>query len=222
MKLIAILLIIVLVTYAQDFQEESLASGSWTYNYGEARDVPRYFICGAEMTQYRSMRMNPEVCTRICRKPWWAIWKSCEWKTECKKAEDSIDWVRSDSLRFTFCNYIKWSDQYTSTNRGAWPKMGIKMCPANQLVHGFQTKINGRDGLSGLILLCRNPYNTSQSSQVSVLVGEGLWSAPKTSTGYATAFDLKMESYMTGLRIHFRPIPIIYNIALNYATLGQI
>lgn len=40
----------------------------------------------------------------------------------------------------------------------------MKMCGVNQLVMGYKIKLTARDGISGLSIFCRNPYNTLEQS----------------------------------------------------------
>jgi hypothetical protein len=55
----------------------------------------------------------------------------------------------------------------------------MKMCPQNQMVYGFQTKMSERDGLAALNILCKNPFNSKEKSIVLVRDGEGSWGAIK-------------------------------------------
>lgn len=91
-------------------------------------------------------------------------------------------------MRLTFCNFLKWDDQFTVGDLGSMPFQGRKMCPPNQLVYGFQGKFSERDGLAGLNLFCRNPQISSHVSHINIIDGVGSWYPAKLSSNYAIGF----------------------------------
>jgi hypothetical protein len=115
------------------------------------------------MTQFRYMKKNPEVCNVHCDRKYdrRRAKRRCFWYTACNKEPDSHEWTRSNGIKFRFCHIQKWEDQYTVEEHGNWEWKGLKMCPQNQVVFGYQIKLSERDGVAGLILHCKNPFNTN-------------------------------------------------------------
>jgi hypothetical protein len=67
-------------------------------------------------------------------------------------------WERVNGIRFKYCNFEDWDDQKIVQYYGSWEWTGMKMCPKNQFVYGYMTKINEINGLSALTLMCRNKF----------------------------------------------------------------
>jgi uncharacterized protein affecting Mg2+/Co2+ transport len=103
----------------------------------------------------------------------------------------------------------------------------MKMCPKNQFVYGYMTRINENDGLNGLILMCRNKY-TNEAANVTVREGKGVLLASEfilpRSNLFASDYSVKYESdsqnsFITGLHLLYSPFPVITNIDIQYDSL---
>ena len=55
--------------------------------------------------------------------------------------------------------------------KGSWEGQAIQMCPENMYVYGFKTKLTERDGMAGLLLLCRSMRNSRETKEVLVFDG---------------------------------------------------
>jgi len=66
-------------------------------------------------------------------------------------------------------------------------------------------KLDGRDGLSGLNLKCKNIYNSNENSIVNVKDnGRGMWFPGKTSSYFAVGFAIQnigFVGFVPGLRM---------------------
>jgi hypothetical protein len=135
--------------------------GSWrSPSDSKEGQFPRYFICGAEMTYFRYTQ--PYSCK--ITQPKNLILTTCTGGLPI--------WDRTNGIRFKYCNFEDWDDQKSQQFYGSWEWMGMRMCPKNQYVYGYSTKINPQDGLNGLVLHCRNKY-TNEMSNVTVREGKG-------------------------------------------------
>lgn len=47
----------------------------------------------------------------------------------------------------------------------------MQMCPENMYVYGLKSKLTERDGMAGLILLCRNMKNSRETKEILVFDG---------------------------------------------------
>ena len=76
------------------------------------------------------------------------------------------------------------------------------MCPHGEYVYGMRTKLSERDGLAGLILLCRSISRSQKHSEVLVFDGEGHWRDAVTSEKYAMGFRARFrDSFIYGLKL---------------------
>jgi hypothetical protein len=100
----------------------------------------------------------------------------------------------TNGIRFQYCHFEQWSRQISMEEKGVDEWSGMKMCPESQYVYGFRTKIYERDGLSGLVLLCKSMKKTKLTSEVLVFDGEGGWRNPIVSSNFALGFKVKFQS----------------------------
>jgi hypothetical protein len=78
----------------------------------------------------------------------------------------------------------------------------MKYCPPNQLISGFKAKITERDGLAGLIILCRAIDKRLSITEVLIFDGEGSWGSPQLSNNFAIAFRTQKNiNYIAGLSL---------------------
>lgn len=101
------------------------------------------------------------------------------------------------------------------------------MCPKNQFVYGYMTRINEVDGLNGLILMCRNKF-TNEQSNITVREGKGTIIGPDPvraqDNQFAYDFSIKyqyeyLSSYITGLNLIYTNFPEITNVEIQYDSL---
>jgi len=82
----------------------------------------------------------------------YSYWGISRPQFSCRKNPDIHEWTRSNGIRFRMCHFQRWEDQYNLQEHGDWEWQGMKMCPQNQMVWGYQFKISDRNGVSGLLL----------------------------------------------------------------------
>jgi hypothetical protein len=100
---------------------------------------------------------------------------------------------------------------------GSWDWQGMQMCPENQYVYGIRTKLSERDGLAGLILLCKNMKNSREVSEKLVFDGEGTWMPPTASANFAVGFRAKFkDSHISGLGLEMAAPPLIFAFIFKY------
>jgi hypothetical protein len=98
----------------------------------------------------------------------------------------------------------------------------MKYCPLNQLVSGFRTKLTERDGLAGLIIICRAISQRSATTEILVFDGAGSWGNPQLSSNFAMAFRTQRNAnYITGLSMNMMAIPQINEIKISYAIIDR-
>lgn len=74
-----------------------------------------------------------------------------------------------------------------------------------------------RDGVAGLVLMCRSMKNVKETSQVLVFDGEGTWGNPIASAHFAVGFKGRFhEGALTGVALETAPIPYIFAFNLKY------
>lgn len=91
------------------------------------------------------------------------------------------------------------------------------MCPENQFIYGYQIKATPRDGIAGLIIFCKDMFNSKIESSQLVFDGEGGWWNKLVSSGFATGFKAKVkDEYLTGIGLQFASVPMIIDFDLKY------
>ncbi len=77
--------------------------------------------------------------------------------------------------------------------------------------------MTARDGLAGLILLCRNMKNSKEVSERLVFDGEGTWMSAGSSANFAVGFKAKFkDSFISGLGLEMAGLPFIYAFDFKY------
>ena len=84
-------------------------------------------------------------------------------------------------------------------------------------VYGMRTKLSERDGLAGLILLCRSIIDTARMAEVLIFDGEGWWRDAYFSSNYAVGFKVRFrDSFIYGLHLEMSSVPFITSFKLAY------
>jgi hypothetical protein len=100
---------------------------------------------------------------------------------------------------------------------GNWTWKGMQICPEGQYVYGMRTKLSERDGLAGLILLCRNMKNSKEISERLIFDGDGSWGDSIVSGGFAIGYKAKYnDTYLTGISLAMAAVPYIFAFNFNY------
>jgi hypothetical protein len=130
------------------------------------------YLCGAGVWHRKEIVPQPNHCYVHCnKKKKWHGKTYCKWETRCNPVAPVLGWIRTNGLRFHYCHYQHWNQQVTMEESGSWDWLGSNMCPENQYVYGIKSKLTGRDGLAGLILLCRSMRNSREKSERLVFDG---------------------------------------------------
>lgn len=98
----------------------------------------------------------------------------------------------------------------------------MKYCPTNQLVSGFRAKLTDRDGLAGLIIICRDISQRLVTSEILIFDGVGPWGNPQLSSNFAIGFRTQRNvNYITGLSLSMMGIPQINEIKIIYSNIDK-
>jgi hypothetical protein len=93
----------------------------------------------------------------------------------------------------------------------------MQICPEGQYVYGMRAKLSERDGLAGLILLCRSMKNSREVSEKLIFDGDGSWRDSIVSGGFAYGYKAKLkDGYLTGINFAMAAVPYIFAFNFNY------
>jgi hypothetical protein len=218
---LCIVLLLALLTHQQvDWTKvlHQVDGGKWLSPAEIKEPFPRFLICGAEMNYFREN--EPYSCKVEDKGRTFPVNITC--------AGGRPVWERSNGIKIRYCDFQDWDNQKGDMYYGDWGWMGMKMCPKGQYVYNYMTRVSDVDGLSGLILFCRNFYS-NESSTVTVKEGKGTLKAtdPKDIKPNLFAFDFNIKvrsegsvSFITGLHMYYTPFPEITKVDVKFDTLA--